>query len=201
MQCEKLHDTIFIKPISSITVEPECKLYLKSHVIQPDTNQRSSFEICHHSWECDIKQLFPTSNLTDIAEELVVLRKQGSFIVTAKDLQNIQRFEDNKISEWFQPNYIAIGFFTLAALFAIYIVYRLYKWYTKKPLQPLDVALNHLNRKECLEALKLKQEVAEYEQDLQNNHPSIIRIGDQPGRINLSDYTVVTPAEPITSSN
>ena len=42
MQCEKSHDTIFIKPISSITVDPGCKLYLKSHVIQ-----HSRFAITH----------------------------------------------------------------------------------------------------------------------------------------------------------
>jgi hypothetical protein len=45
LQCEKSHETIFIKPISSITVNPGCKLYLKFHVIQPDNNQQSKFEI------------------------------------------------------------------------------------------------------------------------------------------------------------
>ena len=200
MQCEKSHDTIFIKPISSITVNPGCKLYLKSHVIQPYTNQRSTFEIRHHAWEWDIKHLSPTSNLTDIAEELVELRKQGSFIVTAKDLQNIQKFEDNKISEWLKPNYIAIGFITLATLFILYIAFRFYKWYTNKPLQPLDIALNHLNQKERLEYLKLKQEITEYEQDLRESHNTIIRVGDRPGNINMSEYTVVTPNDPIPSS-
>ena len=200
MQCEKSHDTIFIKPISSITVNPGCKLYLKSHVIQPDTNQRSTFESRHHSWEWDIKHLFPTSNLTDIADELVELRKQGSFIITAKDLQNIQKFEDNKISEWLKPNYIAIGFITLATLFILYIAFRFYKWYTNKPLQPLDIALNHLNQKERLEYLKLKQEITEYEQDLRESHNTIIRVGDRPGNINISEYTVVTPTDPIPSS-
>ena len=109
------------------------------------------------------------SNLTDIAEELVELRKQGNFIVSAKDIQNIQRFTDQEILQWLKPNYITIGFITLAALFT---------WYTHKPLQPLDIALNHLTLKEQLEALKLKQEIAEYDKDLLNSHPNIIRIGD-----------------------
>jgi hypothetical protein len=201
MQCEKSHDTIFIKPISSITVNPGCKLYLKSHVIQPDSNQRSTFEIRHHSWEWDIKHLFHTSNLTDIAEELVQLRKQGSFIVTAKDLQKLQPFTDSEINEWFHPNYIAIGFYTLAAIFTLYLAFRFYKWYTKEELQPLDVALNHLNRKERLEFLKLKKEVQDYEDDLEMNHRHIIRIGDRPGRINMSDYTVEQPTNPISSEH
>ena len=200
MQCEKSHDTIFIKPISSITVDPGCKLYLKSHVIQPDTNQRSTFEIRHHSWEWDIKQLFPTSNLTDIAEELIQLRKQGSFIVTAKDLQGLQPFTEEEISQWFQPNYIAIGFYTLAVLFVIYIAFRFYKWYTKKDMQPLDIALNHLSNKERMEFLKLKKEIAEYEEDLRTSHPNIIRVGDRPGNINMSEYTVTEPTNPIPSS-
>jgi hypothetical protein len=199
MQCEKSHDTIFIKPISSITVDPGCKLYLKSHVIQPDSNQRSTFEIRHHSWEWDIKHLFPTSNLTDIAEELVQLRKQGSFIVTAQDLQKLQPFTEAEISEWFHPNYIAIGCFTLAAIFILYLAFRFYKWYTKEDLQPLDVALNHLNRKERLEFLKLKKEVQDYEDDLENTHRNIIRIGDRPGRVNMSEYTVEQPTNPIPS--
>ena len=201
LQCEKSHDTIFIQPISTITVNPGCKLYLNSHVIQPDTNQRSNFEIRHHSWEWDIKQLFPSSNLTDIAEELVQLRKQGSFIVTAKDLQKLQPFTEEEISEWFKPNYIAIGFYTLAVLFVIYIAFRFYKWYTKKDMQPLDIALSHLSNKERMEFLKLKKEIAEYEEDLRTSHPNIIRVGDRPGNINMSEYTVTEPTNPIPSSD
>ena len=197
MQCEKTHETVFIKPISTITVQPGCKIYLKSHVIQPDTNQRSSFEIRHHSWEWDIKHLFPSSNLSDIADELLELRKQGNFLVTAKDLQTIKPFEETEIAQWFKPNYIAIGVITLAVLFVIYLAYRLYKWYTKDVPQPLDIALNHLNRKERLECLKLKQEIADYENDLDNAHRNIIRIGDRPGRVNMSEYTVIEPTGPI----
>ena len=197
MQCEKTHETVFIKPISSITVQPGCKIYLKSHVIQPDTNQRSSFEIRHHAWEWDIQQLFPTSNLSDIAEELLELRKQGNFLVTAKDLQTIKPFEQTEIDQWFGPNYIAIGFITLAVLFVLYIAFKLYRWFTRETPQPLDIALNHLNRKERLEVLKLKQEIADYENDLDNAHRNIIRIGDRPGRVNMSEYTVIEPTGPI----
>jgi len=39
IQCEKLHETIIINQISTITVEPGCKVQLKWHLIQPDTNQ------------------------------------------------------------------------------------------------------------------------------------------------------------------
>ena len=141
-----------------------------------------------------------------VGEEFVELRKQGSFIVTAKDLQNIQKFGDNEISEWFKPNYIAIGFIILAALFMLYIAFRFYKWYTKKPLQPLDIALNHLNKKECLEYLKLKKEIDQYEQELQESieqlreSNNIIRVGNRPGNINMANYTVVTPTDPIPST-
>ena len=55
------------------------------------------------------------------------------------------------------------------------------------PLQPLDVGLNHLNQKECLEYLKLKQEIAEYEQHLWESHNNIIRVGDLPENINMSE--------------
>lgn len=197
LQCEKSHETIFIKPISSITVEPGCKLYLKSHVIQPDTNQRSSFEIRHHSWNWDIQHLFPTSNLTDIAQELVELRKQGNFIVSAKDLQGLQKFSDSEIDAWFGPNYVAIGVIVLAVLFLIFIAYKIYKWWTKGPMHPLDAAIQHLDRKERLEYLELKKNMLEYEMD-QRNHPNIIRVGDRvPQHVSMADYTVETPTLPV----
>jgi len=43
---------------------------------------------------------------------------------------------------------------------------------------PLDNALNHLNRKECLEALERKAQIKMFEQDKQENHFNIIKIGD-----------------------
>ena len=199
LQCEKSHETIFVKPISSITVNPGCKLYLKSHVIQPDTNQRSKFEIRHHSWEWDVQQLFPTSDLSEIANELIELRKQGNHIVTAKDLQNIKKFEQPDIDEWFKPNYVAIISITMAILFTLYITFRIYKFCTRKPLQPIDEALNHLERKEQLHALELKNQIREYEQDLNAaHHQNIIRIGDRaPRNLNMADYTVTTPTNPM----
>jgi hypothetical protein len=148
----KSHETIFVKPISSISVNPGCKIYLKSHVIQPDTNQRSKFEIRHHSWEWDVQELFPTSNLSDS-------RKQGNHIVTAKDLQNIQKFETPEIEEWYKPNYVAIISITMAILFTLYITFRVYKFCTRKPLQHLDEALKSLERKEQLQALELKNQI------------------------------------------
>jgi len=199
LQCEKSHETIFVKPISSITVNPGCKLYLKSHVIQPDTNQRSKFEIRHHSWEWDVQQLFPTSDLSEIANELIELRKQGNHIVTAKDLQNIKKFEQPEIDEWFKPNYVAIISITMAILFTLYITFRIYKFCTRKPLQPIDEALNHLERKEQLHALELKNQIREYEQELNSaHHQNIIRIGDRaPRNLNMADYTVTTPTNPM----
>jgi hypothetical protein len=38
-----------INPISTIIVNPGCKLQLKAHLIQPDMNQWSQFQIKHHS--------------------------------------------------------------------------------------------------------------------------------------------------------
>jgi len=199
LQCERSHETIFVKPISSITVNPGCKLYLNSHVIQPDTNQQSKFEIRHHSWEWDVQQLFPTSDLSEIANELIELRKQGNHIVTAKDLQNIKKFEQPDIDEWFKPNYVAIISITMAILFTLYITFRIYKFCTRKPLQPIDEALNHLERKEQLHALELKNQIREYEQDLNAaHHQNIIRIGDRaPRNLNMADYTVTTPTNPM----
>jgi hypothetical protein len=193
LQCEKSHVTIFVKPISSITVNPGCKLYLKSHVIQPDTNQRSKFEIRHHSWEWDVQELFPTSNLSDIANELIEFRKQGNHIVTA-----IQKFETLEIDEWFKPNYVAIISITMAILFTLYITFRVYKFCTRKPLQPLDKALKNLERREQLQALELKNQIREYEQELQTSHQNIICIGDRaPRNLNIADYTVTTPTNPM----
>jgi len=50
IQCEKSHETVIINPISTITVEPGCKLQLKLHLIQPDTNQQLPFQIRNHAW-------------------------------------------------------------------------------------------------------------------------------------------------------
>lgn len=168
-------------------------------VIQPDTNQRSKFEIRHHSWEWDVQQLFPTSDLSEIANELIELRKQGNHIVTAKDLQNIKKFEQPDIDEWFKPNYVAIISITMAILFTLYITFRIYKFCTRKPLQPIDEALNHLERKEQLHALELKNQIREYKQDLNAaHHQNIIRIGDRaPRNLNMADYTVTTPTNPM----
>jgi hypothetical protein len=58
-------------------------------------------------------------NLTEITNKLIELRKQGNRIVTAKDLQNLQKFDDTEIDVWFKPNYVAIGTITLATLFCL----------------------------------------------------------------------------------
>jgi hypothetical protein len=52
-----------------------------------------------------------------------------------------------------------------------------------------------------MEFLQLKKEIAEYEEDLRTNHPNIIRVGDRPGNINMSEYTVTEPTNPIPSSD
>jgi len=39
LQFEKSHETIIVNMISTITVDPGCKLQFKLHLIQPDTNQ------------------------------------------------------------------------------------------------------------------------------------------------------------------
>jgi hypothetical protein len=155
-----------------------CKLYLKSHVIQPDTNKQSKFKIRHHSWEWNMQELFPASNVSDIANKLVELRKQGNHIVTAKDLQNIQKFKTPKIDEWFKPNYVAIISFTMSVLFTCYIAFRVHKFFTRKPLQPLDEALKNLEPRVQLQALELKNQIREYKQELQTSHQNIIQIGD-----------------------
>jgi len=120
IQCEKSHETIIINPISTITVEPGCKLKLKMHLIQPDTNQQLQFQIRHHAWNWDIQLLFPTANLTLIADELIALREQGSKFVTAQNLKNL-KFWEKEITQWFSPNYVAIGCIIIAVIFFVYI--------------------------------------------------------------------------------
>jgi hypothetical protein len=124
-----------------------------------------------HSWEWDVQELFPTSNLSDIANEL---RKQGNHIVTAKDLQNIKIFETPEIDEWFKPNYVSIISITMAVLFTCYIAFRIYKFCTRKPLQFLGEAFRNLEHKEQLQVLELMNQIREYEQDLQTGHQNII---------------------------
>jgi hypothetical protein len=95
---------------------------------------------------------------------------------------------------------VAIISITMAVLFTCYIAFRVYKFCTRKPLQPLDKALKNLERREQLQALELKNKIREYEQELQTNHQSIIRIGDRvPRNINMADYTAMTPTNPLTT--
>jgi len=63
---------------------------------------------------------------------------------------------------------------------------------------PLDDALNNLNCKEHLAALELKEQIKMFEQDEKENHHNIIKIGDRVSKkINMANYTVVSPTEPV----
>ena len=204
LQCEKSHETIIINPVSTINVNPGCKLQLKAHLIQPDTNQRSQFQIRHHAWNWDIQNLFPTSNLSLIANELITLREQGQKFVTAQNLRGI-KFSEQEIAQWYSPNYIAILCIIIAIAFFLYLAYQAYRYFknrtTKLADSALDKTLNHLNKRERQEAIELKEVVKMYEQDEQRNHPNIIKIGDKrPKNLNMGDYTVITPTRPITPS-
>ena len=139
-----------INPISTIIVNPGCKLQLKAHLIQPDMNQCSQFQIKHHSWNRDIQLLFPTSNLS-----LITLREQGAKFVTAHNLKNL-KFSEKEISQWFSPNYVAI----VAIIFFLNLAYKyVNKWTSKFTNSALDKTLNHLNKKEYHKAIKLKEQV------------------------------------------
>jgi len=201
IQCERSHETIIIIPISTITVEPGCKLQLKSHLIQPDTNQRSQFQIRHHAWNWDIQLLFPTANLSLIADKLLTLRKEGAKFVTAQNLRNL-KFLEKEIAQWFSPNYIAIGCIIIVVLFFAYLAYRAYKYINKRTSMftkpPFESAINQLNKKEQMEAIELKEQIKMLKKDEDKNHPNIIKIGDRVSRrVNMSDYTVVSPTSPI----
>ena len=188
MQCEKEHDTIFVKTISTITVKPGCKLYLKSHVIQPDTGLRSTYEIKQHSWEWDIQHLFPTANLTLIAQALTTLRKNGNHIVNAKELQNL-KFTEEEITSLMHPNYILIIVIILALGATAFMCYKLYRWYKFEHPQPLDEALAEFDRKERLEYLELKKASVAYNREL-----DVIKIGQRaPRNMNMAEYTVTQP--------
>ena len=204
IQCERSHETIIINPVSTITVNPGCKLQLKAHLIQPDTNQRSQFQIRHHAWNWDIQLLFPTSNLSLIADELITLREQGAKFVTAQNLKGL-KFTEKEISQWFSPNYIAIVCIIIAIVFFLYLAYQAYKAFNKRTSKltnaTLEKSLNHLNKKEIREAIELDEVVKMYHQDEQQNHPNIIKIGDKkPKNCNMGDYTVTTPTRPIKPS-
>jgi hypothetical protein len=177
---------------------------LKAHLIQPDTNQRSQFQIRHHAWNWDIQNLFPTSNLSLIANELIALREQGQKFVTAQNLKGI-KFSEQEIAQWFSPNYIAILCIIITIIFFLFLAYQVYRYFknrtTKLADSALDKTLNHLNKRERQEAIELKEVVKMYEQDEQRNHPNIIKIGDKrPKNLNMGDYTVITPTRPITPS-
>ncbi len=201
IQCERSHETIIINPISTITVEPGCKLQLKSHLIQPDTNQRLQFQIRHHAWNWDIQLLFPTANLSLIANKLLTLRKEGAKFVTAQSLKDL-KFSEKEIQQWFSPIYIAIGCITIAVLFFAYLAYRAYKYFNKRismfTKPPFESTINHLNRKEQMEAIELKEQIKMIEKEEKKKHPNIIKIGDRVSKnVNMSDYTVVSPTSPI----
>jgi len=201
IQFERSHETIIINPISTITVKPGCKFQLKSHLIQPDTNQQSQFQIIHHAWNWDIQLLFPTANLSLIANKLLKLRKEGAKFVTAQNL----KFSEKEIEQWFSPNYIAIGCITIAILFFAYLAYRAYKYFNKRTSMfskpPFESAINQLNRKEQMEAIKLKEQIKMIEKEENIKHPNIIKIGDLVSKkVNMSDYTVVSPTRRSTYS-
>ncbi len=66
---------------------------------------------------------------------------------------------------------------------------------------PLDATLNHLNQKERMEAIKLKEQVKLFKQDEDENHPNIIKLGDRVSKkVNMGDYTVASPTKPIATS-
>jgi len=204
IQCERSHNAIIINPVSTITVNPGCKLQLKAHLIQPDTNQRSQFQIKNHAWNWDIQLLFPTSNLSLSANKLIALREQGAKFVTAQNLKGIN-FSEKEISQWFSPNYIAIVCIIIAIIFFLYLVYQAYRYINKHTSKlassTLDKTLNHLNKKEFREAIELEEVVKMYHHDEQQNHPNIIKIGDKrPKNCKMGEYTVVSPTKPIPPS-
>jgi len=121
-----LLENFIINPVSTITINPGCKLQLKLHLIQPDTNQWSQFQIRHHAWNWDIQLLFRTTNLSLIADKLITLRQQGAKFVTAQNLQNL-KFSQKEINQWFSPNYIAIACITIAIIFFAYLFYKAYR--------------------------------------------------------------------------
>jgi hypothetical protein len=157
-------------------------------------NQTSCMELGHST-------IFPTANLTLIANELLALRKQGSHFVTAQNFQNL-KFSEEEIAQWAKPNYVTIGCIIIAALFFTYLAYKLYKHCTKRTSMftklPLHDAPNHLDRKECLEALELKAQTKMFEQDEKENRPNNIKIGDRVlKKVNMGDYTIISPTDPV----
>jgi len=51
-----------------------------------------------------------------------------------------------------------------------------------------------------MEAIELKEQIKMLKKDEDKNHPNIIKIGDRVSKkVNMSDYTVVSPTKPITA--
>jgi hypothetical protein len=207
MQCEKDHETIFINQISSIEVKPGCKLYLKSHVIQPDTNLRQTLEIKQHSWQWDIQQLFPTSNLSTMATAFFELQKTGTHIVSADDIRNLKFTEEEIAPLMAHPNVILIVVIILCIGILIFIIGRIYYkrciWEAQQPLDEANDERNRLDRIELLQ-LRAKQDEFEYREAIRYglphpNRPDVLTLGS-PAPDSMANYTVDKPTPPIHHS-
>jgi len=63
---------------------------------------------------------------------------------------------------------------------------------------PFESAINQLNRKEQMEAIKLKEQIKMIEKEESKKHPYIIKNRDRVSKkVNMGDYTVVSPTSPI----
>jgi hypothetical protein len=134
--------------------------------------------------------LFPTNNLTQLAAALVDLKKSGTHLVTAKELQNL-KFSPEELTSLIHPDYILIAVIIIGIAIVGFISYKIYKRCTYEHPHPLDEALAHLDRQERLEYLELKNQTARYKRDL-----DIIKLGDR-APSNMADYTVDKPTPPI----
>jgi hypothetical protein len=63
---------------------------------------------------------------------------------------------------------------------------------------PFDSAINQRNQKEQMKAIELKEQIKMLKKDEDKNHLNIIKIGDRvPKKVNMGDFTVVSPTSPI----
>jgi hypothetical protein len=207
MQCEKEHETIFINPVSSISVKPGCKLFLKSHVIQPDTNLRQTLEIKQHSWQWNIQQLFPTSNLTTMATAFFELQKTGTHIVSADDIRNLKFTEEEIAPLMAHPNVILIVVIILCIGLLIFIIGRIYYkrciWQAPQPIEEAIIERNRLDRIELLH-LRTKQDEFELREAIRYglphpNRPDVLTLGSS-APDNMANYQVDKPTPPVHHS-
>jgi hypothetical protein len=155
MICKRSHENIFINAITRIHLKNGCKIHLQSHILQPDVNFKTQFQITHQQWNWDVKYLFPTINKTEISQALEELRNQGTHTVDVRELRNLKRRTSINSSEN-TLIYILITMAIAIAIIYIFLIYQKFKNFNgtnriiqfKQPNQTIMQPIENTNRQQ-----------------------------------------------------